>query len=154
MSVFRKRLGFTLVELVIIASTILILIAILIPNVLKSIKLSRYAKAKSFVKNISDAAEVYQAVTGRFPTTITSLTSTTPPFIDPFLANKFCNPDVTLTKVVDNYGYSCMFNLLAGGEDYAYYVYADEMDGNGFYLVALYQAGANRGKYLFNETQP
>ena len=146
--------GFSVIEMMVAVAVIAILTAILIPNTLRAIKLSRFAKAKHFVKDISDAVEVYQAVTGRFPFDITSLTGAVPPFIDPGIAAKFCNTTTALTKVVDGYGHVCLFNLTTGGENFAYYTYADDTDGSGFYLVALYQSGANRGKYLFNETSP
>lgn len=153
---FKKQTSqaFTLVEILVTIVIIAILTIIVIPNVTRAMKQAKYAKAKHFIKDISDAVEVYSAVTGRFPTTITSLTSANPPFINPQVANKYCNPDATLTKVVDGYGHVCMFNITAGGENFAYYTFASEVTGSGYYLVGLYQSGANRGKYLYNETNP
>ncbi len=150
----RKRTGFTLTEMMVVISIIAILAALVIPNVLRALSLSRFTKAKRFVKNIADASEIYQAVTGNFPTNITSLTSATPPFIMPEMADQYCNPDITLAKVVDGYGHVCMFNVTAGSDTFAYYVYADDPNGSGFYLIGLYDSGSNTGRYLNNETSP
>ncbi len=73
--------GFTLVEIMIVVLIIALLSAIAIPNVLRARVNAHDAAAQAALKSIGTAMETYLAANTYYPTTTTSLTGATPPYL-------------------------------------------------------------------------
>ncbi|MFH1622714.1 MAG: prepilin-type N-terminal cleavage/methylation domain-containing protein [Candidatus Omnitrophota bacterium] len=82
------RQGFTLVEIMIVVAIIILLAAIAIPNLLRARHNANESAAIGAVRTISTAAESWRAAqtTPAYPTTLATMASVTPPYIDSTLA--------------------------------------------------------------------
>jgi type IV pilus assembly protein PilA len=99
--------GFTLVEIMIVVSIIVLLAAIAIPNLLRSRISANEAAAIAALKTLSAAAETYfmSQVPMAYPPSLAALSSPTPPYIDSNLGSG------------NKSGYS--FNWSGGGNTYS-----------------------------------
>lgn len=83
----RKILGFTLVEIMIVVAIIALLAAIGIPNLIRARLSANEAAAETAIRTIHTAAQSYRAVNTSFPSTLASLSSAIPPYIDSILGS-------------------------------------------------------------------
>ncbi len=83
---FRPR-GFTLVELLITIAIIALLAALAIPNLLRTRLNTNETNAVNALKAIRDACISYRGVMSSYPADISSLTATTPPYVDSVLGS-------------------------------------------------------------------
>jgi type IV pilus assembly protein PilA len=99
--------GFTLVEIMIIVSVIVLLAAIAIPNLLRARLSANEAGAVAALKTLSSAAEVYftAQAPGAYPSSLAAMSNAIPPFIDSILGSG------------NKSGYS--FNWSGGGNAYS-----------------------------------
>lgn len=80
--------GFTLIEIVIVVSVVIVLTLLAIPNILRSRSVANEGAAMANLKILSDACQLYHANNGIFPESLNDLTTpiSTPAYIDPLLA--------------------------------------------------------------------
>ena len=99
--------GFTLVEIMVVVSIIVLLAAIAIPNLLRSRVSANEAAAIAALKTLSAAAETYFMAQApmAYPASLAALSSPTPPYIDSNLGSG------------NKSGYS--FNWSGGGNTYS-----------------------------------
>ncbi len=76
--VFRRRPGFTLIELIVVIAIIAILAAIIAPNAFKAIEKSRVAKTQADLKALKAAIAALYADTGKFPNGCPAFSSANP----------------------------------------------------------------------------
>lgn len=81
--------GFTLVEIIIVVSIIVLLAAIGIPNLLRARLNANEAAAVAALKTLCSAAEVYftAQAPGAYPSSLAAMSNATPPFIDSVLGS-------------------------------------------------------------------
>jgi len=96
--------GFTLVEVMISVAIIAALAAIALPNLLRSRLSSNDAVAKTTLKAVASASEIFSiSNAGNYPTDMTSLVSATPAYIN----TRYC-PSTT-----SGYYYTCTMSTTA-----------------------------------------
>lgn len=78
MNIIRRKKGFTLIEVIVVAGIIAILASILVPMILKEIDESRTTKASADTRSILSALVVFNKDTGQWP-----------------MMDAGCNPNVT-----------------------------------------------------------
>jgi prepilin-type N-terminal cleavage/methylation domain-containing protein len=78
----KNRKGFTLVEIMIVVAIIALLAAIAIPNLLRARANANEAAAVAAMKTLISSAISFRSVNAAYPTTLYSLSSATPPYID------------------------------------------------------------------------
>jgi len=104
----RMRLdkkAFTLVEIMIVVSIIVLLAAVAIPNLLRARLNANEASAIASLRTLSSALETYFVSQRTYPSDLSSLVGATPPYIDSVLGSG------------NKSGYS--FNLTGGGNTYS-----------------------------------
>lgn len=72
----RNRLGFTLVELLVVIVVLAVLAAIVLPKFMNSSVRSKESALKSDLKLMRNALTLFQADTGKFPSTLDDLAQT------------------------------------------------------------------------------
>ena len=84
----RSERGFTLVEIMIVVAIIALLAAIAIPNLLRARHNANETSAIGACRTLSTALESYRAAQTppSYPTALTALSSSNPPYIDTVLA--------------------------------------------------------------------
>ncbi len=80
--VHRPTSGFTLIELMIVVGIIAILVAIGIPNLMRSRLQANEASTIQNMRAITSGQTAYHASNGEFATSMEDLTNATPPFVD------------------------------------------------------------------------
>ena len=84
----RNRIGFTLVEIMIVVAIIALLAAIAIPNLLRARLNANESAAIAAMQTISTAAQSYRSANATYPDALANLGDATPPYIDSVLAGK------------------------------------------------------------------
>lgn len=79
--------GFTLIEIMIVVAIIVILVAMTIPGILRSRMNANEAAAVTSLKTIAWAAITYRTANSAYPSNLTQLSSTDPPYVDSVLAS-------------------------------------------------------------------
>lgn len=77
----NKKHGFTLIELMIVVAIIAIIVAIAVPNLLRSRVQTNESAAIQSLRTVQSAQTAYQATNYVFATTFIELTSATPAFL-------------------------------------------------------------------------
>ncbi len=72
----RNKLGFTLVELLVVIVVLAVLAAIVLPKFMNSSARSKESALKSDMKLIRNAVSLFQADTGKYPKTLADLAET------------------------------------------------------------------------------
>ena len=83
----RQKLGFTLVEIMIVVAIIVLLAAIAIPSLLRTRLNANEAAALSALRTVSSSAQSYRSANPAYPTNLNSLSSATPAYIDSVLGS-------------------------------------------------------------------
>ncbi len=86
-AVLAGKLGFTMIEIMIVVAIIILLAAIAIPGLLRSRMNANEATALTSIKTISWAAITYRTNNAAYPSNISVLGVTNPPYIDTALAS-------------------------------------------------------------------
>jgi len=73
LGMFRKREGFTLVEVLVVVVILAILAAIAVPIYLRYVESARSAEAQEAISAIWAASKVFQASTGSWPTNVSQI---------------------------------------------------------------------------------
>ena len=73
----KKRNGFTLLEMLIVVSIILILSSMAVPRFTSASKQAKVAKIQADLHVISNAADLYEIDNGKYPTTVAELATKT-----------------------------------------------------------------------------
>ena len=73
----KKRNGFTLLEMLIVVSIILILSSMAVPRFTSASKQAKVAKIQADLHVISNAAALYEIDNGKYPTTVAELATKT-----------------------------------------------------------------------------
>lgn len=68
------RNGFTLLEMIIVVSIIIVLASVAAPRFMAAGDKAKVAKIQADIRTISDAAEIYKFDTGTYPATVADLT--------------------------------------------------------------------------------
>lgn len=117
------RRGFTLVEIMIVISILVILTALAIPNILRSQITAREAMALTNIKRISESCQVYYTRQDSYPAALTDLSGDVPPYLDTTLTSGTKDGyNFVYTQVAD--GFTLQANVIAGG--FGRYFYTDE----------------------------
>ena len=100
----RSKIGFTLVEILIVTVIIALLAAIAIPNLVRSRAAANESSAQATLKSISSALENYYAINNKYPSTTNSLLGATPPYLnkDYFVGS---SNGYSFTSVLADYSY-------------------------------------------------
>ncbi len=92
--------AFTLVEMMIVVAIIAILAMIAIPNIIRLKLNANETNALAILKTLSSAIEIYAvANAGEYPTDITSLVSSNPPYLNENYADGYPRRGYTFTAV-------------------------------------------------------
>ncbi|MDD5245794.1 MAG: prepilin-type N-terminal cleavage/methylation domain-containing protein [Candidatus Omnitrophica bacterium] len=85
----HKIRGFTLIEIMVVVSIMIILLTFAIPNILRSRSVANEGAAMANLKSISDACQLYHVNRGAYPETLADLVApaSVPPYIDATLAS-------------------------------------------------------------------
>lgn len=109
-----SKYAFSLIEIMVVIAILAILVAVAVPNFLRTKGRANETEILKIIKTFSDACEIYAGQNGAYPTTITSLTGATPPFLVPsskavVFVQSYASPNVyhgyssTLTMSVSGY---------------------------------------------------
>lgn len=122
------RKAFTLVEIMIAVSIIMILITLAVPNVLRSRVVANETAALANMRTIINSCQVYYASKKAYPSGLTDLTEpvSSPPFIDPVLAaGKKQGYEFNYSLVNDDH-FTIQVNTTSGSILKGRYFYTDE----------------------------
>ena len=95
------RNGFTLLEMIIVVSIIVVLASIAAPRFMTAGDKAKIAKVQADVRTISDAAEIYRFDTGTYPATVAVLTEVNEKTQDSYLKFAPKQPDGTEYSIQD-----------------------------------------------------
>jgi len=88
----RQKLGFSLLEMMVVIAIVMVLGVILIPNMIRSKIVSNESAALVGCKTIANACNLYAGKQDFFPLSINDLTDYSPPYIDPKFADAVTTP--------------------------------------------------------------
>src|ERR1700726_3755062 len=135
MAMRSKQTGFSLIELLVVVSVILIVAAIAIPNLLRSRSAANEASAVASVRSINTSQVVYQSTYGPgFAATLAALSdggvaaNCVPP--TPATATSACLVDSALASGTKS-GYTFTYAPAGGGSVTTYTVSADPIGSSG-----------------------
>ena len=119
----KMKKGFTLVEIMIVISVLLILTALAIPNILRSQITARESMALTNVKRISESCQVYYTREDRYPAALADLSADVPPYLSTTLTGGIKDGyNFVYTQTAE--GFTLYANVIAGG--LGRYFYTDE----------------------------
>lgn len=124
----NKKLGFTLVEIIIVVSIVIVAISIAVPNFLRSRVFAYDTAAIANCRTITNACQLYLVNNEEFPTALSSLVEPTsnPPYIDPMLASGTKQGYQFVFNRVDEGHYTLNANPTSTGLLKGRYFYTDE----------------------------
>lgn len=119
----NMKRGFTLVEIMIVVSILVILAALAIPNILRSQMTARESLALTNLKRISESCQIYFTRAESYPAALMDLSGEVPPYLDATLASGTKDGyNFVYTQTAD--GFTLQANVIAGG--LGKYFYTDE----------------------------
>jgi type II secretory pathway pseudopilin PulG len=82
-----RRVGFTLIEIMIVVAIVIVLITIAVPGILRSRVAANEAAALANLRTLNDACQTYHMNEQRYPATLLDLSSAKPSYIDNVLGS-------------------------------------------------------------------
>ncbi len=125
----KKRLaGFTLAEIMIVVAVVIILLAIAIPNLLRSRVIANETAALSNCRSINNACQLYHINRETYPTDLSSLVepASNPPYIDAALGTGHKQGYEYIYNLVDSEHFALNVNPTTAGFLKGRYFYMDE----------------------------
>ncbi len=81
------RRGFTLIEIMIVVSIVIVLITLAVPNILRSRVVANEGAALGNLRAINNGCQLYHINQETYSENLSALAQTTPPYLDPNLAS-------------------------------------------------------------------
>lgn len=120
------RRAFTLVEIMIVVSIVIILITIAVPNILRSRIVANEAATIGNLKIINDACQYYHVDNRTYPDNLLTLSTSSPPYIDSALGAGRKQSYEFIYNLVDADHFTVNANSTATGLLKGRYFYVDE----------------------------
>lgn len=120
------RKGFTLVEIMIVVSLVVILVMLAAPGILRSRLIANEGTAIANLKAINNACQLYHMNNDQYPNSLISLSEATPPYLDSVLASGEKQSYGFAYAIVSNDSFTVNANPLSTGLLKGRYFYLDE----------------------------
>ncbi len=82
-----RRVGFTLIEIMIVVAIVIVLITVAVPGILRSRVVANEAAALANLRTLNDACQTYHMNEQRYPGLLSDLSIANPPYIDSVLGS-------------------------------------------------------------------
>jgi len=120
------RRGFTLVEIMIVVSLVVILVMLAAPGILRSRVIANEGAALGNLKAINNACQLYHMNNDAYPDSLFSLSDATPPYLDSVLASGEKQSYSFAYAFISNDSFTVNANPLSTGLLKGRYFYLDE----------------------------
>ncbi len=119
--------GFTLVEIMIVVSLVVILVMLAAPGILRSRVIANEGAALGNLKAINNACQLYHMNNDAYPDSLSTLSEATPPYLDSVLASGEKLSYSFIYALVTNDSFTVNANPLSTGLLKGRYFYLDEL---------------------------
>jgi len=120
------RKGFTLVEIMIVVSLVVILVSLAAPGLLRSRVIANEGAAIGNLKAVNNACQLYHMDNNQYPDSLASLSVSTPPYLDSVLASGEKQSYSFAYNFVSNDSFTVNASPLSTGLLRGRYFYLDE----------------------------